>query len=72
MDNRISKLPGGRASKSGSNDLTCSEAQVEDLLSDGESTEREAGEDNRPEEGTTPKASPLKTPPVRSSARQRQ
>jgi hypothetical protein len=71
MDNKISKPPGGRASKSGSNDLTCSEAQVEDLLSDGESTECEAGEDARLEKGTTSKASPLKAIPVKSPARQR-
>jgi hypothetical protein len=71
MDKKISKPPGGRASKSGSNDLTCSEAQVEDLLSDGESTEREAGEDSRFEKETTPKASPLKTTPVKSPTPQR-
>jgi hypothetical protein len=71
MDNKSSKSPGGRASKSGANDLTCSEAQVEDLLSDGESTESEAEEDTGLEKGTTPKASPLKTTPVKSPARQR-
>jgi hypothetical protein len=71
MKNKISKLSEGRASKSGPNDLTCSEAQVEDLLSDGESTEREAGEDPRSEKGTMPEASPLKTTPVRSPGRQR-
>jgi hypothetical protein len=71
MDNKNAKPPAGPASKSGANDLTCSEAQVEDLLSDGESTEREAGEDISFEKGTTPKASPLKTTPVRSPVRQR-
>jgi hypothetical protein len=41
------------------------------LLSDGESTEHEAGEDSRSEKGTTPNVSPLKTTPGNSPARQR-
>jgi hypothetical protein len=71
MNHKISKRTEGQASKPRSADLTCSEAQVEDLLSEGESTESDGGEDGRSEEETTPKASPLKTAPIKSSARPR-
>jgi hypothetical protein len=69
MNHKISKLPGGRTVKPRSADLTCSEAQVEDLLSEGESTESDGGEDRGSEEQTMPKVSPLKTAPIKSSAR---
>jgi len=47
MNHNISKLPRVRVPKRDSEDLTCSEGQVEDLLSEGESTEAEGAEDNR-------------------------
>lgn len=47
--NKIRKPSGGHGSKPAAEGLTCNEGQVEDLLSAGESTEDEIGEDVLPE-----------------------
>jgi hypothetical protein len=50
-----------------SDDLTCNEGQVEDLLSEGESTEKESSPRDRIEQ----KQSPRRMPPVNASPRKR-
>ena len=52
MNNNMSKPPRVRASKRDTEDLTCSEGQVEGLLSEGESTEADGVEDGRSEKRT--------------------
>ena len=44
---KAGKSLGGVGSTLDSKDLTCNEGQVEDLLSEGESTEVESGEDGQ-------------------------
>lgn len=44
---KAGKSVGGVGSTRDSKDLTCNEGQVEDLLSEGESTEVESGEDGQ-------------------------
>jgi hypothetical protein len=55
------KSSGTRAPKYSQEDLTCSEGQVEDLLSKGESTELEGEEGKSPEGPVTKKLLSRKT-----------
>ena len=61
MNDNISKLPRVPAPKRDSEDLTCSEGQVEDLLSGGESTETESEEEKTAEMPASQNASSRKT-----------
>jgi len=58
----------GRALRALSDDLTCSEEQVEDLLSEGESTEND---NSRSQKRSTRKASPGKIVTGRSSQKRK-
>jgi len=66
-DTRDQTSPSARGSSAPSDDLTCSEGQVEDLLSKGEST----GDARRPRKGTTQKGSPPGSPPLNVPDRKR-
>ena len=57
MNDNITKPPRVRVPKRDAEDLTCSEGQVEDLLSEGESTETDGVEDGRSEKRTQPNPS---------------
>lgn len=52
------KSVGTREPKRDAEGLTCSEGQIEDLLSEGESVERESGENDRAEKPAQPKSLP--------------
>jgi hypothetical protein len=45
MNHSLSNPTGGQPEKGASKDLTCSEGQIEELLSEGESTEIESEEE---------------------------
>ena len=45
MNHALSNPTGGQPEKGASKDLTCSEGQIEELLSEGESTEIESEEE---------------------------
>jgi len=49
---KAGKSVSGVGSASDSKDLTCNEGQVEDLLSEGESTEVESSEDGQAQKST--------------------
>ena len=59
--NPISKLPRRRLAKGPSEDLTCSEGQIEELLSEGESTEVENEDEKMPEKHPEQNTSSRKT-----------
>ena len=58
MTHKVRKDSGLSAPGHDSADLTCSEGQVEDLLSEGESTEVDGEQDQASEKRTTRKPSP--------------
>ena len=73
-DNRVSKgskSSHDRVSAHQPDELTCNEGQVEDLLSQGESTESEGDDDGGPNERISPKSSLRKTASLSASSRPR-
>jgi hypothetical protein len=62
MNDPVSKPSAKRPLKDPSEGLTCSEGQVEDLLSLGESTEAESEEEREPAPKPTPSASVTSIP----------
>lgn len=61
MNDHHPKLAGARRPQGDSEDLTCSEGQVEDLLSEGESTEDDSEEEKVSEPHAGQDASSRKT-----------